>query len=348
MNSRLLIDQIMQQTTVLIAQLSTAAGIRAPLSHIADQVFLDLSHSIESQGVSRKVAADMFGLALRTYQRRVQAITESASMRDRTLWEAIFEYMSEETGRSRVDVLHRFRWDEEASVKAVIHDLLSSGLIYALGKGDHILYKVTPEADLQTLADIGEDEHLSALIWVYIYRNDTVNLSELAKALRQDECRVQKHLDTLLNEGKLTQKDEYYQAKTCSISVGDKQGWEAAVYDHFQAMAKAVANKLNQYGANSNYSDHIGGATLSFDLYPGHPYEDDVLSLLQRYRANINQLWAQVAEHNQTQTQTEIQAQQAFKVTFYMGQNVEQTVEQIVEQSEATLKSTDAKKTTDD
>jgi hypothetical protein len=63
MNAKLLIDAIVQQTTVLIAQLSTAAGIRSPLAHIADQVFLDLAREIEQQGVSRKVVADMFGPA---------------------------------------------------------------------------------------------------------------------------------------------------------------------------------------------------------------------------------------------------------------------------------------------
>ena len=52
MQSKLLVDAIVQQTTVLIAQLSTAAGIRAPLAHIADQVFLELSREIERQGVS--------------------------------------------------------------------------------------------------------------------------------------------------------------------------------------------------------------------------------------------------------------------------------------------------------
>src|SRR5687768_7502850 len=72
MNTKLLIDAIVHQTTVLIAQLSTASGIRAPLSHVADQVFLELSREIEAQGVSRKVAADMFGLAIRTYQKKVQ------------------------------------------------------------------------------------------------------------------------------------------------------------------------------------------------------------------------------------------------------------------------------------
>src|SRR5262245_46477549 len=80
MDTRMLIDAIVQQTTALIAQLSTAAGIRAPLAHVADQVFVDLAREIERQGVGRKVVADMFGLALRSYQRKVQRLTESASM----------------------------------------------------------------------------------------------------------------------------------------------------------------------------------------------------------------------------------------------------------------------------
>ena len=39
MNVNLLIDALVRQTTVLIAQLATIAGIRAPLAHVADQVF---------------------------------------------------------------------------------------------------------------------------------------------------------------------------------------------------------------------------------------------------------------------------------------------------------------------
>lgn len=49
MDVKLLIDAIVPQATVLIAQLSTSAGIRAPLSHIADQVFLDLAAEIEAE-----------------------------------------------------------------------------------------------------------------------------------------------------------------------------------------------------------------------------------------------------------------------------------------------------------
>ena len=114
MRTQFLIDAIVRQTTVLIAQLATTGGVRAPLSHIAGQVFLDLAREIESQGVSRKVSADMFGLALRTYQRPTQRLRESATMRGRSLWEAIFDYLSSEGMVSRDEVLRRFRHDDEA------------------------------------------------------------------------------------------------------------------------------------------------------------------------------------------------------------------------------------------
>src|SRR5262245_23099637 len=41
MTVELLIQAIVRQTTILIAQLATAGGTRAPLAHVAHQVFLD-------------------------------------------------------------------------------------------------------------------------------------------------------------------------------------------------------------------------------------------------------------------------------------------------------------------
>lgn len=50
---RLLIDSIVRQTTVLIAQLSTAAGVRSPPSHLADEVFVSLAKEIDNQGLGQ-------------------------------------------------------------------------------------------------------------------------------------------------------------------------------------------------------------------------------------------------------------------------------------------------------
>ena len=72
MNAYLLINAVVQQTMVFIAQLATAGGVRAPLAHVAEQVFLDLTSELQNRGVKKKVIADMFGMALRTYHRRVR------------------------------------------------------------------------------------------------------------------------------------------------------------------------------------------------------------------------------------------------------------------------------------
>src|SRR5262245_39330723 len=122
MNLKLLIDGIVRQTTVLIAQLSTSTGVRAPLAHVADQVFFELAREIEAQGVGRRVAADMFGMALRAYQKKMQRLTESATARDRTLWEAVLSFIGEgEVTRERIE--QRFRHDGPREVGAVLNEI---------------------------------------------------------------------------------------------------------------------------------------------------------------------------------------------------------------------------------
>ncbi|HKP59294.1 MAG TPA: hypothetical protein VJV78_21370 [Polyangiales bacterium] len=91
MNVPLLIDAVVRQTTVLIAQLATSGGIRAPLSHIANQVFVELANELAAQGVSRKVSADMFGMALRAYVRKVRRLNDSETEQGRTLWKAVLD-----------------------------------------------------------------------------------------------------------------------------------------------------------------------------------------------------------------------------------------------------------------
>src|SRR5512138_2295264 len=95
MTVELLIQAIVRQTTILIAQLATTGGARAPLAQVANQVFLDLVGELERQGVSRKVSADMFGMGLRSYLRRVQRLGESSTERGRSLWEAVLGYVQE-------------------------------------------------------------------------------------------------------------------------------------------------------------------------------------------------------------------------------------------------------------
>jgi hypothetical protein len=69
----------------------------------------------------------------------------------------------------------------------------------------------------------------------------------------------------------------------------------------------------------SKHDDVVGGATLTFDLSPEHPQLTEVLGLLRRVRAEVNELWDKVQKHNEV---APIPEEMRTEVSFYFGQSV--------------------------
>jgi hypothetical protein len=321
MDVKLLIDAIVRQTTVLIAQLSTSAGIRAPLSHIADQVFLDLAAEIEAQGVTRKVAADMFGLALRSYQKKVQRLTESATVRDRTLWEAVLDFLSQHGSVTRERLFERFRRDSADDVGAVLNDLVGQGIVYSTGRGPTAVYGLSSDADRRSVAAGARHESAQALVWLSLYRA-TLSRRELHATLSLETEQVDAALAELVAEGRVREAQGKFRADTFVIPVGAARGWEVAVFDHFSAVARAIAAKVRRGAPQSEADDVMGGATLTFEVSAAHPLRAEVRGLLRRVRHEVNELWQRVGEYNEQQPISESERE---LVTFYFGQNAQET-----------------------
>jgi hypothetical protein len=322
-NTKLLIDAIVHQTTVLIAQLSTASGIRAPLAHVADQVFLELSREIEAQGVSRKVAADMFGLAIRTYQKKVQRVTESVTARDRTLWQAVLEHLQERGSSSRRELLEHFHRDDPIVVGSVLNDLVSSGLVYRTGSSETTIFGVTREQDLARTLREQRRESLAPIVWVMIYRAGGATRAQLRDQLSVEEDALDEALALLETTGQVRRSGEadqaVYSADTFVVPVDAESGWEAAVFDHFQTVVRAIGTKVRRGVARSTRDDVIGGATLSYDICPDHPHHDEVLGMLKNVRAEANELWTKVQRYNDEHP---IAEDERIEVSFYFGQCV--------------------------
>jgi hypothetical protein len=317
MNVRLLVDGIVRQTTILIAQLSTTAGVRAPLAHVADQVFLDLAREIEGQGVSRKVVADMFGLALRSYQKKVRRLTAGSTDKNRTLWQAVLDFLRDGS-KSRSRILERFVYDGEREVGAVLNDLVSTGLVYCTGKGDGSLYGLTSEADLHAVVADDDLRSIANVAWLHVFLGNCRNDDALSERLGVDMMVVSRTVELLIREHHLSRDADGALVPTdLVIPVGATEGWEAAVLDHYRAVSAAIATKAAA-GRQSTKTDEVGGATLTFSLYPGHPREAAVRSLLATVRAQVNALWEEVTAHAVEHPP----AEDDVKVTFYFGQLV--------------------------
>jgi hypothetical protein len=320
MDIKLLIDGIVRQTTVLIAQVSTSSGARSPLAHVADQVFFELASEIEAQGVKRRVAADMFGLALRAYQKKMRRLTESRTARDRSLWEAVLSVIGEgEVTRARLE--ERFKHDGEREVGAVLNDLVRSGLVYATGAGEHAVYGLTSEEVRNRVLQRSSLDSLMNVAWLKVFRGEARSADELCAQLPAEPAQVQAALDELLASGRLRQSAQGLESANVVLPLGAEQGWEAAILDHFRAVAVAIGTKVRAGFGASHASDRIGGSTFTFTVSADHPRAQEVYGLLRDVRARVQALWNEVSAYNAQHAPDE----RAERVTFYVGQSIEQT-----------------------
>lgn len=318
-----LIDNIVRQTMILIAQLATNAGVRAPLAHIANQIFMDLTTELQGQGLGRKVIADMFGLTLRSYHAKVRRLKESSRDSGESLWMAVFKLIVDRKEISRIELLKTFKDAPPESIKAVLNDLLQSGTITKSGRSDQAIYSYTNDRDTSLLSASAAVERAANLLWITLYRQENPTRHELAAATMISEELLDDALDMLIADGRVERVVQpggqiRYHSSECVIPMGDPAGWEAAVFDHFQAMVVALTIKLGRGPARAAMRDAIGGSTFGFEVWDGHPMQAEVIQLLSEIRERCSGLRAKVDAFNATQKIPE----DFQRVVFYCGQSV--------------------------
>ncbi len=315
MDVRFLIDSITRQTTLLIAQLATAAGLRAPLAHISNQVFLDIARELDKQGVSRKVAADMFGMALRSYHAKVRRLTESETDDQLTLWEAVYNYVAEEERVTHGGVMTRFRYDDDKSVRGILHDLVETGLIVQTGRGDGRVYRLTTDEEFELVHGRDAESRAYWAVWMVIYRDGPFETAELGTRLGLSQARLRTVLKALEGDGHIEHTDAGWDSSDCHIPMEEAAGWEAAVFDHYSAFTTALSRKLMELSIGAESTDVNGGSTYTFDIGPDHPMRDEILGLLSRYRTELSELRERALQAGGEEEHPD-------RVIFYLGQSV--------------------------
>lgn len=315
MNVQLLIDDIVRQTTVLIAQLSTSTGLRAPLSHVADQVFRELARELDAQGVRRKVVADMFGMALRSYQMKVRRLDESPNFVVGSLWQRIYADLSQGTV-TRAHLEKQYRTHTPKQIAATLQDMVQSGLVYSSGRGPDTIFGLTSDADRAQLSANDQERMQRDLGWYLVAGGAVKTRAELAAELRLDAPTTDAVVQDLTAEGHVTESDGRLHATRFEVAIGAERGWETSVMDHFRAMTTAIAAKVNR--PVSAEDDEIGGGTRTFFVHPNHPDAPEVYALLSETRIRTRELWRRVTDYNAQTPPPE----NSDRVTFYFGQNV--------------------------
>jgi hypothetical protein len=321
MHAALLIDSIVRQTTVLIAALATRAGQRAQLTHIANQVFADLVRELRDQGVGNKVIADMFGMALRTYRRKVARMSESRTEHGRSLWEAVLCHVQQHGPVARGELLQRFAREDDEVLRSVLVDLVESGLVLRTGSEDAAVLAATRPED--AVNDAGT---LESLALVALHRSGPLTVAQIAQVVPAAASELDASLVRLVESGAVIleqrAKERRYRCESFVISFGDAAGWEAAVFDHYQAMVVALVAKLRGGERRADLGDAIGGSTFAFDLWEGHPMQARVLSFLRNVREQGMALRRELDEANAASPMPADAT--PLRVISYVGQSVVQ------------------------
>jgi hypothetical protein len=318
MTVQLLIDSIVRQITVLIAQLATSGGIRAPVAHIANQVFVELANELHAQGVSRKVSADMFGMALSAYIRKLRRLSEGQTEAGKSLWQAVLEFIRTQDLVTRKRVAERFARDDELQVTAILRDLTESGLVFCSGSGPMAMYRAASSADLKKLSQLSVDSGLDELVLAIAYRLGPCTADDLQEALGRPVGNLTEVLDRLVNTGQMKRDEQArYCANALILPIGSAVGWEAAVFDHIQAMVQTICQRVRA-DQSPNLRDVVGGSTYTCEVWPGHPLEEQVKAQLEALRKQCHELRKQVTEYN---VQNGV-ARKHEQVVTYVGQCV--------------------------
>lgn len=139
------------------------------------------------------------------------------------------------------------------------------------------------------------------------------------------EEELSRALDRLAAEGRVEVAPDaaasapFYESRSCVIPLGTTSGWEASVCDHFQAMVTAISTKLASGRQLARLEDAVGGSTYAFDVWPGHPHREEVLSFLRRARERGVALREKVEAHNARAGAPDAETE---RVIAYVGQTV--------------------------
>jgi hypothetical protein len=217
-------------------------------------------------------------------------------------------------------LLKAFEKENPQDLAAVIKDLLSSGVIAATGKGASAYYQVSSAEAVAAVAEQAELDVITHLVWLAIYDHQPIAKDAIVARLPHAPEVTQRAIAALIEDARVRCDDGVtLRCTQLQIPVGAEQGWEAAVLDHFRAMANAIGAKLRTIGTRSSHADRVGGSTLTFSVHANHPFEQEVYGLLARVRADANALWNRVSEYNREHG---IASEGRIEVTFYFGQHV--------------------------
>ena len=328
MNFSRLVERMVPLVAELFATLASRDPLRMYFADIAEKTLHDIVSELGKAGLSQEAIAASLGMTIGGFRNKMRRLREAyreegdgTTESPRSLMEHVYGFIHEHG--SEIDpveyraIEEHFSGVKEDSLRGVLHFLVQYGLLSVSGRSATREYRIVPR---RTSDQSGHQDAVVAL-----YRDGPLSAEDLGHRLELSPDEVAAVLQALRVDGRLgeIQGDDgvtRYRATAYHIPVDAVDGFEAALWDHFQAMCRAICRKvrLARYGAAPD--DRIGGATYSYDLPADHPLVEEIGGFLRTSREKL-EAW-RVAAHPLLADLAPGDGQ--VRLTIYIGQTVEE------------------------
>jgi hypothetical protein len=179
------------------------------------------------------------------------------------------------------------------------------------------VFRAASDEELGMLSRLSRSAGLDELAWVLVYRHGPITDEKLGEQLSHAPSDLVDVIARLESTGRVQRSaDGRLTARDFVIPLGASVGWEAAVFDHVQAVVQTICQRLQLSASSADLGDSVGGSTYTFDIWPGHPLEREVTGLLSELRQRLGEVRRRVEAHNQSEA---VQSEYRQVVT-YVGQ----------------------------
>jgi hypothetical protein len=152
-----------------------------------------------------------------------------------------------------------------------------------------------------------------------MYREGPTTAKRAAELAHAELGAVDAALERLVDAGRIERCEldgaPAYRAHQLVIPLGSAVGWEAAVFDHYQAVVTTIISRLRGERVAS-HDDRVGGSTYTIDVWDDHPLAEEVYGSLAQLREELSGLRARVATFNAANELPEAHT----RAVIYVGQ----------------------------
>lgn len=324
-----LVERMVPLVAELFATLKSNDPLRMDFAEIGQKTLLDIVGVLRQEGLTNDEIAATLDLSIAGFYKRVRELRDTYSpgrgRGRKTLWEKVYEHILERSGNSPrkavryAQVQSAFPSVADERLRSTLRFLVRYGLLTITGPSQQPEYRIVPRDE-----EPGGSYHA---VVVTLYREGPMSLEELAGRLEAPEAECAAHVERLRAAGKLLElpgapgEPARYRATGYHIEPESEEGFQAALWDHFHTVVRAICKKVRMRRHLAQLHDVNGGTTFSFDVPLDHPLYAEVSGFLAETRVRMESWLEQVRALDEGTEGARA------RITIYTGQMVEELVD---------------------